>query len=106
MKGQFFYSLAFKICFEEARIISNVPFKDVSGTTAKSKMELVVTKANGFQPLTFVTKSSNLDFAVVLDIPLLFFITHYKLTKYDKRSSQFLNKQWQRCTKQEKNVFK
>ena len=49
-----------------------LPFKDVSGTTAKFKMELFVTNVSGFQPLTFVTKSSSLDFAVVLDTPLLF----------------------------------
>ena len=76
---------------EEVQIISNVPFKDVSGTTAKSKMELFVTKVNSFKPLTFVTKSSNLDFAVVPHTPLFFFIAHYELTKYDKRSSQFWN---------------
>ena len=52
-------------------------------------MELIVTKVNGFQLFTFATKSSNLDFAVVLDRPLLFFITLYKLTKYDKRSLEF-----------------
>ena len=46
-------------------------------------MELFLTKVTGFQPLAFVIKSSNLDFAVVLDTPLLFFITHYKLTKHD-----------------------
>ena len=62
---------------EEVQIISNVPFKDISGTTAKSKMELFVTKANGFQPLAFVTKSPNLNFAVVLDKPFRFF--HYSL---------------------------
>ena len=41
--------------------------RDVIRTTTKSKMELFVTKVNGFQPLTSVTKSSTLDFAVVLD---------------------------------------
>ena len=35
-------------------------------------MELFVTNVNRFQPLTFVTKNSNLDFAAVLDTPLLF----------------------------------
>ena len=35
-------------------------------------MELFVANVNGFQPLTFVTKNSNLDFAAVLDTPLLF----------------------------------
>ena len=49
-------------------------------TNAKSKMK------------PFVTKSSNLDFAVVLDTPMRFFIIHYKLTKYIKWSSQFLNR--------------
>ena len=36
-----------------------------SRTTAKSKLELFVTKTNCWKPLTFVTKSSILDFAVV-----------------------------------------
>ena len=31
-----------------------------------------MTKVNGFQPLRFVTKISNLDFAVVLDTPRFF----------------------------------
>ena len=38
-----------------------------SKTTAKSKLELFVTKANCWKPLTFATKSSILDFAVVPD---------------------------------------
>ena len=52
--------------------IGNVCIVDrgVSRTTAKSKMEFFVTKVNDFQPLTFVTKSSILDFAIVLDMPL------------------------------------
>ena len=37
-------------------------------------MELFVAKVNGFLPLTFAAKSSNLDFAVVLDTPLLFLL--------------------------------
>ena len=38
--------------------------------TATSKVELFVIIADGFQPLTIVTKSSILDVAAVLD-PLL-----------------------------------
>ena len=68
---------------QEATIISDVPFKDISGNTAKSKMELFLTKVNGFKPLAFITKSSNLDFAIVLHMSLLFFITRYKFTKKD-----------------------
>ena len=34
-------------------------------TIAKSKLELFVTNVNGWKPLTFVTNSSILDFAVV-----------------------------------------
>ena len=34
-------------------------------TIAKSKLEFFVTNVNGWKPLTFVTNSSILDFAVV-----------------------------------------
>ena len=44
--------------------------RGVSRTTAKSKLELFVTKVNGWKPLNFVTKSSILDFAVVPDTSL------------------------------------
>ena len=44
--------------------------RGVSRTTAKSKMEVFVKKVNGFQLLTFVTKSFILDFAIVLDTTL------------------------------------
>ena len=44
--------------------------RSVSTTTAKSKMELFLTKANGFKPLIFLTKGSILDFAVVPETPL------------------------------------
>ena len=44
--------------------------RGVSRTTAESKVELLVTKVNGWKPLTFVTKSSILDFAVVPDTSL------------------------------------
>ena len=37
--------------------------------TAKSKSPLCVTKLDGWKPLTFVCKSSILDFAAVLDTP-------------------------------------
>ena len=39
--------------------------KGASTTTAKSKMDLFVAKANAFKPLISVIKSSILDFAVV-----------------------------------------
>ena len=39
--------------------------RDVPTTTAKPKMELAVTTANGFKPSFFFTKSSILDYAVV-----------------------------------------
>ena len=42
-----------------------------SKTAATSKMELFVITVNGFQPLTAITKCSILDFAAVLDAPLL-----------------------------------
>ena len=41
-----------------------------SKTAATSKMELFVIIVNGFQPLTTITKSSILDVAAVLDLPL------------------------------------
>ena len=44
--------------------------RGVSRTTAKSKMEVFVKKVNGFQLLTFATKSFILDFAIVLDTTL------------------------------------
>ena len=58
----------------------------------RRRFKLLQTVQTGFQPLTF-----DLDFAVVLDRLLLFFIIYYKLTKYDKPSSQFSNRQWQIC---------
>ena len=45
--------------------------KGGSSTAAKSKMEYFVIIANGFQPLTIITKSSILDIAAVLDPPLI-----------------------------------
>ena len=45
-----------------------------SRTAATSKMELFVIIANGFQPLTIITKCSILDVAAVLD-PSLVVIT-------------------------------
>ena len=41
-----------------------------SRTAATFKVELFVIIANGFQPLTIVTKSSTLDVAAVPDPPL------------------------------------
>ena len=42
-----------------------------SRTAATSKMERFVIIANGFQPLTIITKRSILDVAAVLDPPLM-----------------------------------
>ena len=44
--------------------------RGVSRTTAKSKLEPFVTKFNGWKPLTFVTKSTILDFGVFPDTSL------------------------------------
>ena len=41
-----------------------------SRTPATSKMELFVIIVNGWKPLTIITKSSILDVAGVLDLPL------------------------------------
>ena len=43
----------------------------VSWVAAIFKMERFVMIANGFQPLTIITKRSILDFAVALDLPLI-----------------------------------
>ena len=61
--------------------------RGVSRTTAKSKFEIFVTKRNGWKPLTFVTKSSILDFAVVPDTSLegvLLIIRAYSSETYIK----------------------
>ena len=50
--------------------MSNEKSRGVSRTTAKSKLELFVIEVNCWKPLTFVTKSSILDFAVVPDTSL------------------------------------
>ena len=42
-----------------------------SRTAATSKVELFVIVINGFQPLAIIKKSSTLDVAAVLDLPLL-----------------------------------
>ena len=47
-------------------------FRSVSGTSARSKMELLITKINGLKPLALVTKESILDFVRVVDAPLRF----------------------------------
>ena len=44
--------------------------RSVTRNTAKFKLELFVTKVYGWKPLTFFTKSSFLDFAVVPDMSL------------------------------------
>ena len=53
-------------------------FRGESRSTANSKMEIFVTKTNGFQPLTLVKKMSILDSAKVRpltsDTPLICFI--------------------------------
>ena len=50
--------------------MSNEKSRGVSRTTAKYKLELFVTKVNGWKPLTFVTKRSILNFTVVPDTSL------------------------------------
>ena len=42
-----------------------------SRAATASKMERFVTIVNGFQPLTIITKPSNLDVAATLDPPLV-----------------------------------
>ena len=51
--------------------VLNTLIRSGSRTTAASKVELFLIIFNGFQPLTIVTKSSTLDVAAVLDLPLL-----------------------------------
>ena len=51
--------------------VLNTLIRSGSRTTATSKVELFLIIFNGFQPLTIVTKSSTLDVAAVLDLPLL-----------------------------------
>ena len=55
---------------ESKKILQSTNIRDVSSTTTKSKMEPFVTKIKSFQPLTFVTKSSILDFMLVLHMTL------------------------------------
>ena len=49
---------------------SNFKAKGGSKTAALSKMELFVIIVNIWKPLTIITKSSTLDVATVLDLPL------------------------------------
>ena len=51
--------------------VLNTLIRSGSRTTATSKVELFLIIFNGVQPLTIVTKSSTLDVAAVLDLPLL-----------------------------------
>ena len=51
--------------------VLNTLIRGGSRTTATSKVQLFVIIFNGCQPLTIVTKSSTLDVAAVLDLPLL-----------------------------------
>ena len=46
-----------------------------SRTAATSKAELFVIIVNGWKPLTIITKSSPLDVAAVLDLPLVEYFT-------------------------------
>ena len=57
--------------FLSTRYIFYIVCKDGSMTAKTSKMELFVIIANGFQPLTIITKCSILDVAAVLDPPLV-----------------------------------
>ena len=51
--------------------LSEYEYRGGSRTATSSKMDLFVITANGFQPLTIITKGSILDVAVVLDPPLV-----------------------------------
>ena len=51
-------------------VLQNLRWKYLWQNLAASKMELIVTKVNGFQLLTFLTKTSILDFVVVVDMSL------------------------------------
>ena len=66
MRGFIFilFGASFSISVTKLYPIRN---RGISGTAAKSRMVLFVTKANGFQLLS---QSSILDFAVALDMPL------------------------------------
>ena len=44
--------------------------RGISRTSARSDIEILMTKVNGWNPSTLVTKSSTSYFSVVLDMPL------------------------------------
>ena len=50
-----------------------------SRTAATYRMELFVINVNSFQPLTIITKRSNLDVPATLDPPLMFVQYSHKL---------------------------
>ena len=66
---QFLLYFEVSVCLDK-RNGNNYFRRVVSRTIAKSNMKLFVTKVNSWNPLTFFTKTSILDFAVVLDTPL------------------------------------
>ena len=80
-------------CF---RKVFSASFKGGSRTPANSKIKFFMTVANGFQPLTFVTKGSTLDVAGVLNPPLTsnnnkkmflgIFVTYFKFMKQLEQS--------------------
>ena len=52
--------------------------RDVSSTRAESEMDLLKTIANGFLPLTIVTKNSILDFSIVLETSLIISVVFHE----------------------------
>ena len=74
-------------------IVSKEKSRGVSRTAAKSKLEFFVTKVNGWKRLTFVTKSSILDFVVVSDTllkgTLLIIWAFYSKTNYRTKNRTF-----------------
>ena len=60
-------------------------FRDRSRTAATSRMEHFVIIVNGWKPLPIITKSSTLDVAVALDLPLIFGVFDISLFAYFQR---------------------
>ena len=60
------------ICHKRMEVFCSTRFRGGSRVAATSKMECFVIIANGFQPLTIITKHPILDAAAALDPPLRF----------------------------------
>ena len=72
MVATIFDSAAWWPQFKNVKDKSGILFRNGSRTAATSKMEHFVIIVNGWKLLTIITKNSILDFAAVLDPPLLF----------------------------------